>query len=145
MTWRESSLVMIGIRPFRVRLRSPVRPTGWFFLSRLSVPWRESDLVGAPAAAGSKWCRRVAATRVPEPTAGLVLYVREGCHLCEQFLMDLSLELGPAVDRLVIVDVDVDPDLAILYGLRVPVLTVDADVLCEGVLDADRLRAAIRL
>jgi hypothetical protein len=59
--------------------------------------------------------------------------------------MDLSLELGPAVDRLVIVDVDVDPDLAILYGLRVPVLTVDADVLCEGVLDADRLRAAIRL
>ena len=59
--------------------------------------------------------------------------------------MDLSLELGPAVDRLVIVDVDVDPDLAILYGLRVPVLTGDADVLCEGGLDAERLRAAIRL
>jgi hypothetical protein len=75
----------------------------------------------------------------------LVLYVREGCHLCEEFLMELSLEIGPAVERLVIVDVDGDPDLAIRYGLRVPVLAAGDDVLCEGVLDADRLRAAIRL
>lgn len=82
---------------------------------------------------------------MPEPASGLVLYVREGCNLCEQFLMDLSLEIGPAVDRLVIVDVDDDPDLAIRYGLRVPVLTVNADVLCEGVLDPERLHAAIRL
>jgi len=82
---------------------------------------------------------------MPESDPGLVLYVREGCHLCEQFLMELSLEIGPAVERLVVVDVDGDPDLAIRYGLRVPVLAVGADVLCEGVLDADRLRAAIRL
>jgi hypothetical protein len=80
-----------------------------------------------------------------EPAPGLVLYVREGCHLCEQFLMDLSLEIGPALERLAIVNVDDDPDLAIRYGLRVPVLTMNADVLCEGVLDAQRLHAAIRL
>jgi hypothetical protein len=59
--------------------------------------------------------------------------------------MELSLEIGPAVERLVIVDVDGDPDLAIRYGLRVPVLAAGDDVLCEGVLDADRLRAAMRL
>lgn len=80
-----------------------------------------------------------------ESDSGLVLYVREGCHLCEQFLMELSLELGPIVERLAVVDVDGDPELAIRYGLRVPVLAVGSDVLCEGVLDADRLRAAIRL
>jgi hypothetical protein len=82
---------------------------------------------------------------MPEPESGLVLYVREGCHLCEQFLMELSLEIGPAVERLAIVDVDDDPDLAVRYGLRVPVLTMNSDVLCEGVLDAERLRAAIQL
>ena len=80
-----------------------------------------------------------------ETHPGLVLYVREGCHLCEQFLMDLSLEIGPAMERLVVVDVDGDPDLATRYGLRVPVLAVGADVLCEGVLDPERLRSVIRL
>jgi hypothetical protein len=80
-----------------------------------------------------------------ESVHGFTLYVREGCHLCEQFLMELSLELGPAVERLAVVDVDHDPDLAIRFGLRVPVLTSGAEVLCEGVLDAERLRLAMRL
>ena len=35
-----------------------------------------------------------------ESDSGLVLYVREGCHLCDQFLMELSLELGPIVEHL---------------------------------------------
>jgi hypothetical protein len=85
------------------------------------------------------------ASGMPEHEPGLILYVREGCHLCEQFLMELSLEIGPAVERLVVIDVDDDPDLAIRYGLRVPVLTVNSDVLCEGVLDAERLHEAMRL
>ena len=80
-----------------------------------------------------------------ETHPGLVLYVREGCHLCEQFLMDLSLEIGPAVERLVVVDVDGDPDLAIRYGLRVPVLAVGPTCSARGCSDAERLRAAIRL
>jgi Glutaredoxin-like domain (DUF836) len=81
-----------------------------------------------------------------EPVAGLTLYVREGCHLCEQFLMELSLELGPAaLEQLAIVDVDSDPELASRYGLRVPVLAFGPGVLCEGVLDTGRLREAMRL
>lgn len=81
-----------------------------------------------------------------DPVAGLTLYVREGCHLCEQFLMELSLEIGPAaLEQLAIVDVDSDPELASRYGLRVPVLAFGAGVLCEGVLDMGRLREAIRL
>ncbi len=80
-----------------------------------------------------------------EPASRLVLYVREGCHLCEQFLMELSLEIGPAVERLAVVDVDDDADLAVRYGLRVPVLALGEELLCEGVLDAARLRQALRL
>jgi len=48
----------------------------------------------------------------------LVLYTRDGCHLCEQAMTQL--------DRAGIgwrpVDIDEDPALAEKYGLRVPVL-----------------------
>jgi hypothetical protein len=75
--------------------------------------------------------------------SGLVLYVREGCHLCEQFLVELSVDLGPAVERLAIVDVDRDADLATRFGLRVPVLVSDGEVLCEGVYDGPGVRRAL--
>ena len=81
----------------------------------------------------------------PERCAGWVLYVREGCHLCEQFLLELSLDLGPAIDELPVVDVDRDADLAIRFGLRVPVLEAEGEVLCEGVYDAPRVRLALRV
>ena len=78
-----------------------------------------------------------------ERLSGLVLYVREGCHLCEQFLVDLSVDLGPAVERLRVVDVDRDADLAVRFGLRVPVLELDGGVLCEAVYDGARVRQAL--
>ena len=80
-----------------------------------------------------------------EPGSELVLFVREGCHLCEQFLLELSLELGPQAEGVAVIDVDTDADLAIRFGLRVPVLALGPDVLCEGVLDAARLREALQL
>jgi len=80
-----------------------------------------------------------------ERCADWVLYVREGCHLCEQFLLELSLDLGPAVEVVPVVDVDEDPDLAIRFGLRVPVLAAGSTVLCEGVYDAPRVRQALQV
>ena len=74
-----------------------------------------------------------------------VLYVRDGCHLCEQFLLELSLDLGPAVEALQVVDVDRDADLAVRFGLRVPVLEAGGRVLCEGVYDAARVRQALQV
>jgi hypothetical protein len=82
---------------------------------------------------------------MPEPGTGLVLYVREGCHLCDQFLMDLSLEIGPAVETLSVVEVDSDAELATRYGLKVPVLAVGGELICEGVFDVQKFRRAIRL
>jgi hypothetical protein len=75
--------------------------------------------------------------------AGLVLYVREGCHLCEQFLLELSLDLGPGIERLQVLDVDHDADLAVRFGLRVPVLELDGRLLCEGVYDRAGVRQAL--
>ena len=80
-----------------------------------------------------------------EPCTDWVLYVRDGCHLCEQFLLELSLDLGPAVEVLQVVDVDRDADLAIRFGLRVPVLEAAGLVLCEGVYDAARVRQALQV
>ncbi len=75
----------------------------------------------------------------------LVLYVREGCHLCDEFLVDLSLELGPAVSSVEVADVDRDSELAARYGLRVPVFEVAGQVACEGRYDAARVRRALRV
>jgi hypothetical protein len=75
--------------------------------------------------------------------AGLVLYVREGCHLCEQFLLELSLDLGPGSERLQVRDVDHDAELAVRVGLRVPVLELDGRLLCEGVYDGAGVRQAL--
>jgi hypothetical protein len=75
----------------------------------------------------------------------VTLYVREGCHLCDDFLVDLSLEMGPAYSVLAVVDVDRDPGLAARYGLRVPVLEVAGEVACEGHYDAARVRRALQV
>lgn len=77
--------------------------------------------------------------------AGLVLYVREGCHLCEQFLVELSVDLGPEIERLLRLDVDRDADLAVRYGLRVPVLELDGVVVCEGFYDGAGVRRALQV
>jgi hypothetical protein len=77
--------------------------------------------------------------------AGWVLYVREGCHLCEQFLLDLSLDHPALGASLTTVDVDSDAGLAARYGLRVPVLEHAERVVCEGVYDAPRVAAALGL
>ncbi len=80
----------------------------------------------------------------PELTA-FVLYVREGCHLCDQFMVDLSVDLGPAVESLVVVDVDRDEELASRFGLRVPVLEAAGEVLCEGFYDGTEVRRVLRV
>jgi hypothetical protein len=74
-----------------------------------------------------------------------ILYVREGCHLCDDFLVGLSLDLGSAFRDLSVVDVDRDPGLAARYGLRVPVLEVAGEVACEGRYDASRVRRALQV
>lgn len=78
------------------------------------------------------------------PAQRLVLFTRERCHLCDRFLIELEIELGGA-QAIHLVDVDADADLALRYGLRVPVLEVDGVTAGEGVFDRARFRALLPL
>ncbi len=75
----------------------------------------------------------------------LALYVRAGCHLCDQFLLDFSLDHAGLLDTVETRDTDADTAWAAEFGLRVPVLTVDGHVACEGRYDRDKVVAALGL
>jgi hypothetical protein len=69
------------------------------------------------------------------PTAGsaaLTLFVRAGCHLCEEARVLLDEMVGP--DAYTTVDIETDDDLVARYVHRLPVLAVNG---------ADRLEAPI--
>ena len=78
-------------------------------------------------------------------SAGLRLYSRRGCHLCEameQGLEALRPELSIVWQK---IDVDSDPALTARYGERVPVLAhEDGREICHYRLDAAALRNALR-
>lgn len=75
----------------------------------------------------------------------LELLVREGCHLCDEFLLELSLDHPALLPHLTLLDIDGYPILAAEFGLRVPVLRAGAQVACEGRYDRDKVAAALRL
>ncbi len=56
---------------------------------------------------------------MPRPT----LYVREGCHLCEEAGVLLDDMLGN--DGWDAVDISADDDLLVRYAHRIPVLAID--------------------
>lgn len=72
--------------------------------------------------------------------AGLTLYHRRGCHLCEQMLAAIYGTYGDEVE-VELVDVDTDPVLRERYGLRLPVLATGERVVCEARLDEAALDA----
>lgn len=67
------------------------------------------------------------------------LVTRQSCHLCEvaeRTLVEVLGREGTAWSR---IDVDLDPDLAALYGSEVPVLLIDGIKRFKGRVDRDRL------
>ncbi|HEX3219114.1 MAG TPA: glutaredoxin family protein [Candidatus Limnocylindria bacterium] len=62
----------------------------------------------------------------------LILYEREGCHLCDEARAMLDELIG--ADTYARVDVDADDDLVLRYGFRLPVIALDG---------VDRLEAPI--
>jgi hypothetical protein len=65
---------------------------------------------------------------MPRPT----LYVREGCHLCEDAGVLLDDMLG--TDGWDAVDIAADDDLLVRYAHRIPVLVVGGKELAELVI-----------
>lgn len=76
--------------------------------------------------------------------ARVVVYSREGCHLCEAaeaIVADLVAETGDTWTR---VDIDTDPVLVARFGDMVPVTVVDGRQHDYWRVDPTRLRAALR-
>ncbi len=65
-------------------------------------------------------------------TARFLVYTRDGCALCDEFIGELVLML----DSFEVRDVDADATTRRRFGLKVPVLTCEGSVVCHGHLDS---------
>jgi glutaredoxin len=78
------------------------------------------------------------------PTREVVLYTRQGCHLCEDAWALLERTRRRYGFTLRQVDVDTDPDLAARHGLEVPVVAIDGRVRFRGVVNPVLLERMLR-
>ena len=74
---------------------------------------------------------------MPDPR--FLVYTRDGCALCDEFILELESALAAAREPFGIRDVDADPIALRRYGLKLPVLTCDGSVVCHGRFDAAAL------
>ena len=78
--------------------------------------------------------------------ARLVLLTRAECGLCERLLLELeTLREREPIPALTLVDVDADASLQRRWGLKVPVLLLDGERVCEQRLDVPELLRLLRL
>lgn len=64
----------------------------------------------------------------------LVIYSRQGCHLCEQLIEEL-LPLTRGQLDFDIRDIDSRPEWQTEYGIRIPVVEYEGKVVCQYTLD----------
>jgi len=70
---------------------------------------------------------------------------RQDCDLCDEMVAELqALNRKIRLPPVSIVDVDGDPELVRRYGLNVPVLLLDGQVVCNHRLDAEELIRLLR-
>lgn len=65
----------------------------------------------------------------------LRVFIRDGCHLCEDMLQELSLRQDALNFTLQTVDITGKPELESLYGTKLPVLTYSGQEVCHYFLD----------
>ena len=76
-----------------------------------------------------RWPRKKAADST------VVLYTRQGCHLCEQAWRQLEQARQRHGFTLQQVDIDDDPDLVRAYGECVPVVTMNGKIRFRGAIN----------
>jgi hypothetical protein len=69
----------------------------------------------------------------------LILYERDGCHLCEDARVLLDEMIG--MDRYARVNIEADDDLVLRYGFRIPVITLDGIDRLEAPIEREDVRA----
>ncbi len=88
------------------------------------------------------WMRIAPARRAAN--VRVVLYTRQGCHLCETAWEQLEQAQRRYHFELAAVDVDTDPELVGLYGEQVPVVTVNDKVRFRGSVNVVLLQRLLR-
>jgi thiol-disulfide isomerase/thioredoxin len=73
----------------------------------------------------------------------VTLYERPGCHLCEVAAVALAGLARRLRFRIVRIDIESDPALEERYGLEIPVVAVDAEVVARAPIDLEAVRAAV--
>jgi glutaredoxin len=74
----------------------------------------------------------------------VLMYTRQGCHLCEQAWELLEAAAGRYALTLRQVDVDSDPALVQEHGEHVPVVVIDGRVRFRGIVNAVLLERVLR-
>ena len=80
---------------------------------------------------------------MPILTPRLIVYYRDGCHLCEQVvasLFQLQKELRYEIEQ---IDIDTDPVLRERYNVDVPVVTYQGEVVFYHFFDEVELRKSL--
>ena len=70
-----------------------------------------------------------------------ILYVREGCHLCEDAGVLLNDMLG--TDGWEAIDIATDDELLVRYAHRIPVLVIDGEARAELIITRPDVEAAL--
>jgi glutaredoxin len=78
----------------------------------------------------------------------LIVYYREGCHLCEQMVASLHQEQAKhqasVQFEIEIIDIDDDPELVQKYDVDVPVVTYQDKVIFYHFFDAEEFKNTLR-
>lgn len=74
----------------------------------------------------------------------MILYKKEGCHLCDDALALLRAEARRTPFHLVVQDITRDPALLAQHGLEVPVVFIDGKKRFFGKVDRVLLARALR-
>lgn len=74
----------------------------------------------------------------------LTMYTRPGCHLCETMLEQLQPFVEKYSIDVQLVDIDSDEELLRRYAVKIPVLALDGETLCQYQLDSQVLGQALK-
>jgi glutaredoxin len=74
----------------------------------------------------------------------VVLYTREGCHLCHEVRALLEAERAGVDFELTVLDIDLDEGQKRLYDTEVPVVSIDGRVRFRGTVNPVLLRRTLR-
>ncbi len=75
-----------------------------------------------------------------ERSEKFIVYVREDCHLCQQMILALNNLSRQVSFNFQVIDVDSDPELAAMYGEKVPALVSPTrQMICYHFFDSSAL------